>query len=442
MKLLIVTLWPLIFINACSRSVTKAPAGNLKQQTTLSGIPLSGAIDLGRLFAPPGSNLALARPAVSAACEKSSVGGGILVQTTRMSCAATKFSVGALLGEEVSDTNADGIIACDEISKDKASDLLVALCDAQVDKGQDVKEASVTKADGKNLKISFSKAGSFDVAGSWRSASGMDLPALIRLWRLEDASTSPDIAMHVRDNSTFEFWTKADIKTVSNGQETIGEGRLKNVSIRAVMQNNQDTSKCADQPSSSTCLTQDVTIWFGSPAEVTGYQVAPDGYRVRVLADDAKSPSFLAVEGMYVMSDANARWASVNAQTNDGSGQTFFENARTFYFQVIRYQDEVWGRMVIRDANGAVIQGYSDYQGSPAVAAEEAGHCVALVSTDVVTTSSTGIPSGQYQAWYHWGFKSKCEKIDGSLPKFKAIWEGESKFAKPTAQSVAVPSGL
>lgn len=442
MNILMVTLWPMIIATSCSVSVTPGPAVNLKQQTSLSGVPLSGAIDLARLFAPPGSSLSLASSPVLANCQHDSRASGILENVTRNSCSATMFSVGALLGEGVSDSNADGIIACDEINKEKASDLFIALCDTKVDKGQNVKEASVTKADGKTLKIAFSKAGSFDVAGSWRSTSGSDLPALIRLWQAENYPTAPDLALHLIDSSTFEFWTKADQKYMYNGKEMMGEGRQKNVSIRALMKNNKDTSKCTDEPSTATCLTQDVTLWFGPPSATDVYQVAPDGLRLRVLADHAKSPRFLAVEGIYVISDANARWASINPGNNDGSAQTFFENARSFYFQVIRYQDEVWGRMVIRDSRGSVIEGYGAYQGSPAVAAEDSGHCVALASTDGLNTSSVGVPAEQYEAWVHWGFKAKCEKIDTTLPKFKSIWEGESKFARPTAESVAMPSGL
>jgi hypothetical protein len=153
--------------------------------------------------------------------------------------------------------------------------------------------------------------------------------------------------------------------------------------------------------------------------------------RFKVIADEASSAKFIAMEGAYVVSDANARWMTTNPSSNDGTGQTMFENARSVYFQIIRSEDEVWGRMVFRDASGAVANGYGDYAGKGPIIADANGHCVKILNQDEIPN-----PADKLQ------FKDNCEKIDASLPKFTSIWEGENKFIKPSADYVGMPAGF
>jgi hypothetical protein len=393
-----------------------------------SGLPFFQAIDIGIFFAPAKNGLALG-PTIDAPCD----GGyeqwrnGFFQRAFGNVCHSTGFSTEALFGREINDTQGFGVVACNYMYTGRASDLVLALCDKQVDGGQNVTDASIGKSDGTELKVSFAKVEPFNVTGSWRNSDGNDIPALIRLWRSSASSQDPDFAVHVVNNSQLEFWTKADMKLIRRAIELQVK---KDVAVRSSYKGSKDTSKCSAEPSDSNCLLQDVALWYGPPSSGS-YENTPDGLRVKVLAERAASANFMALEGMLVISDSNARWASINPSTNNGTGQTFFENGRSFYFQAIRDQGEVWARMVIRDGNGAIAQGYDVFQGSGPILAAEEGHCIALVDSDPLSTVPLEAKLG---------LKSSCAKIDASLAKYKSIWQGEDKFTKPSADWVSMPS--
>jgi hypothetical protein len=211
------------------------------------------------------------------------------------------------------------------------------------------------------------------------------------------------------------------------------EGRYVDRPFKGKLGSVADVSNCITAPSAQTCFSQDLSIWHGAPDPLATYQVAPDGTRVRVLADDPNSPQFMAIEGMYVISDNNAKWASVNPNQYDNSSQTFLENARTIYFQAIRYDGEVWGRMVPRDAQGNIVNGYGNFVGAGPLLAAVGGHCIDLTLGSIPADSSLTKKLSLLDS---------CQKIDPLQVRFTAIWEGEDNFTRPSANSVKMPEGL
>lgn len=414
----------------CSTEKRTNSSGTSSQSSALkAGLPFGSVINLGQLFATKSTNLSLASKITPDSSQCRGTVGGAIGSVIRNSCILNQLAVGLTYGKSLSDTNHDGIVACDEIDKEKQTDLISATCHGDVMNKQDVIEALVTGADSKPRKISFSNAGSFDAVGAWNKSNQQYFPFLVRLWSDLGATSNPDLAAYSKDSSSFEFWSKV---TISAADEPEPTGRYANRAFRGALRSGDDLSNCKSAPSVQTCLSQDLSIWFGAPDVTADYQPAPDDIRVRVLADDATNPEFMAVEGMYVISDNNARWASINPKNESNSSQTFFENARTVYFQAIRSEGEVWGRMVMRDAQGNIASGYGLFAGAGPVLSADAGHCIDL--TTLIASSSS--------LQTRLGFTGSCQKINASLPKFTSIWEDESKFTKPSADWVGIPEFL
>lgn len=430
MRNLIAAIGIFVAICGCSKAKTTNSVDKTFQSVIRkSGLPLTSIINTGQLFVPVPSNLGLSQT-VDTSTADCPIGGGAIGMVIRNSCMLNQIAVRLTYGKSSIDNNNDGIITCDELNDENKTDLIDAVCDPEVNMKKDVIEATVTGTAKPPRKISFANAGSFDAIGSWNNSNGEFFPSLVRLWLDLSAITNPDLVVYSKDASSIEFWSKVSI-AISGG--VTPQGRYADRPFKGKLRRVTDLSNCKSAPSVDTCLSQDLSIWYGAPDSTGSYQIAPDGTRVRVLADDAANPQFLAVEGMYVISDSNARWASLSPLSNNNSSQTFLENARTIYFQAIRYEGEVWGRLIPKDAEGNIVHGYGSFAGAGPLLARSPGHCVSLTSTGFTADAPLTIKLGLLDA---------CQKIDPSLPKFMSIWEGEDKFIKPSIETIVMPSGL
>lgn len=429
--LTLITMGVALTICGCSKDkTTKSPEQKIQTTNSKAGLPVTSVINTGQMFVPASSSLGLSQTVDTSSANCPSGYGGTIAMVIRNSCFLNQIAISLTYGKSLTDANNDGVIGCEELSDETKTDLTASVCDPEVNTKTDVTEATVKGTDGTPRKISIANAGALDAVGAWNKTNGQIFPSLIRLWKDLGATSNPDLAVYSKDASSIEFWSKVSI-IMSSG--TTPEGRNANRPFKGKLRRVADLSNCKSAPSAETCLSQDISIWHGAPELTDSYQVAPDGTRVRVLADDDANPQFLAVEGMYVISDSNARWGSVNASQNDNSSQTFFENARTIYFQAIRYEGEVWGRLVPRDGQGNIVNGYANFAGAGPLLAAQEGHCINL--TPGSTSSDASLASKL-------SLRDSCEKIDASLSKFTSIWEGEANFTKPSAETVGMPSGL
>lgn len=429
MQQFFLTLITIAAVFACS-ATKKTRSSNTTSQTSgqKAGLPSTSVINTGQLFLPISTNLSLSQT-VDTSKINCPMGGGTIGMVIRNSCFLNHIAVSLTYGKSLTDVNNDGIITCDEASNENKTDLTTSVCDPEVSAKTDVTDATVTGADGTPRKISLANAGSFDAVGAWNKSNGQFFPSLIRLWKDLNATANPDLAVYSKDDSSIEFWSKVSIAISSDGTP---EGRFAERPFKGKLRTVADLSNCKSAPSVENCLSQDLSIWHGAPDSSGSYQVAPDGTRVRVLADDAENPEFLAVEGMYVISDSNAKWASINPMQNENSSQTFFENARTIYFQAIRYEGEVWGRLVPRDAQGNIVSGYGLFVGAGPLLAEISGHCINLTSSSFAPDASLSTKLSL----------TSCQKINAALPKFTSMWEGEESFVKPSAETIGMPNGF
>ncbi len=373
-------------------------------------VPQVGSINLSSLVEDDDPALRLAdEPGAKGKCEKQKLGAfGLALGAA---CHTSGLASALLLGREQGDFDGDGDVDCGDFLAAKDDDqaggpgiMLSLMCQGVFLNNPNV--VSLAFADAENPKfqamaVSFADYEN-DVAavGSWTKGNAASYPADIRLWGGTGMTAlEPMFAM--------------GLSSLNAGTVFVDKMGDSVADIKVEYANQSDGSLCASAPSKSSCHWQDIQAYSGDGLVENG---PPNQFHLRVFADNKENPSFLALEGRYGYSPETA--AKAFAADASDPNRPDLTAIRSVYFQVIKKDKQIWGRMIFKDESGALLSwempaptGTIDIF---AQLAAEDGVCQNTNSSDWVA----------------------CTDIDPS--SYQQLWDGLEGFAAVAASPVEI----
>ena len=257
-------------------------------------------------------------------------------------CHSAGLASNLLLGDDGGDPGGDGNIDCADYdtNNDDSGILMSLMCEDVMLQTPNVVSLGFGESDG-TFGVSFADFSSSDTTtakGSWTAGSENNFPANIRMWT---GSSFSDLSGIIGINlSSLSAGTVYFDSTPFSDE--MGFAMKVEVSFDA----KTDASSCATAPSDDNCHWQEVKIYSGEDEITNG---PPNGFHLKIWADNIDTPTFLAIEGKYRYSDANA-----------GTFDNFIPEIRHVYFQVIEQNDIIWGKFAFTDTNDAAVTHSSD----------------------------------------------------------------------------------
>lgn len=303
----------------------------------------------------------------------SSENRGIFSVALGGACSLSPFVSSLLLGGKSGDYDGDGALTCGDYDAAKASDkdsglLLSLMCDRTFRLTPNLTDLLVETDPGNYLGISFSQ---FDAqsaaAGAWSSGNEQSYPANIRLYQGSDKDNlSGLIAMSLASRTNGTVW-------VNTGDEG-------GFQAKATFSTPADTTQCKSNPSSTTCIHQDVRIYAPNGLG----SLSPSGIHLEIWADSKENPSFYAIEGRYTYSAASAQ-AIFGAQPNLSA----LAATRDLYFKTVQSGTSLWGVFDFRGENNATFTWAPNGIDYLAILRNSSGICQDLTSATRDNTSGT-----------------------------------------------------
>ena len=318
-------------VSHCSKKSSKKSEVNTSG--TLVLLPDVDSVNMNKLGSPESANLD--ETTDCAASENRgifSIGlGGV--------CSLAPFVSNLLLGGKSGDYDGDGALTCGDYDAAQAKDqepglLLSLMCDLTFRLKPNLTDLLVENETGKYLGISFTK---FDAqsaaAGAWSAGNDASYPANIRLYQGTDKDNlSGLIAMSLASRTNGTVWV-----------DTGAEGGFQ---AKVTFSTPKDTSQCKSNPSTTTCIHQDVRIYAKNGLSAQ----SPYGIHLEVWVDNKESPSFYAIEGRYSYSAAVAEaiWGSQPTLTALAA-------TRDIYFKSVQSGSSLWGVFDFRGENDSTF---------------------------------------------------------------------------------------
>ncbi len=357
-------------------------------------VPQVGAIALEHLGTAAAPAAAL-RLLADGACNQDQL--GVMGFALGGACNTAPFVSRIMLGSRNGDFDGDGDMDCDDFKTAKAAKvdpgiLLSLLCEDVMQATENVTSLAFQTGSGaadSAFAISFKDfQNDVPAVGSWSHGTAASYPADIRIFR----GTALDaLKGHVALSLT----------DPNNGSVKLaGFGTTAQFSADVAFSNKKQTGKCADAPSTTNCHWQDVRIYGGEGKVVAG---PPNGFHLKIFADDKELPTFIALEGKYRYAEATI--AAITAGQSGCPGGELHK-LRIAYFETVQKGAQIWGRFSFLDENGQSLACTLDGGVDPfALLAAPAGVCQNV-------GSDRWVP---------------CTDIDAT--KYTDLWQGESTFA-------------
>jgi hypothetical protein len=364
--------------------------------------PQVGTISLAKLGALNGASFRL--DGDDRQCDQGDL--GIMGLALGGACHTSPMVAEMLLGSMDGDHNGDGKTDCDDLTYAKANDkeagiMLNLLCEDVMVQNDSIVSLGFEE-DNEIFGISFADfENGTSAAGSWTQGNAASYPADIRIW----------------NGASFE----APNGIVSLGLADVNNGKVQvqfsedGMGLAAAIEysNKTSTSDCASNPSKDTCHWQDIRLHFDVADEANG-EGPPDGFNLRIMADDKKDASFFALEGKYRYTAESA--AAFFQGGDDNPCGSVLANVRTIYYQVVQKGSEISGRFFFRDQNEDLLSCPMETQGGTVdifqmVSAED-GFCQELGSNE----------------------PGECSVLN--FEDYAAVWQGETAVENITESPV------
>ncbi|SMF81852.1 hypothetical protein [Pseudobacteriovorax antillogorgiicola] len=295
---------------------------------TTDTVPQIQAIDLTGLGNGTSTSL------VEDDCDAAS-SGGIFGLAFGGACHTAPFAENLLLGEDGGDPGGDGTVDCADYDSDNDDSgiLMSLLCESFIQQNPNMVSMGF-EDDGSAIAASFVDFDSTDTmtaVGAWSAGNSDSFPANIRMWSgttLSDLTGIVGIKLSDLQNGTIYF---DSTPFTSTGEQAI--------QVQVDFSAKDDASNCATSPSTDNCHWQEIRLYAGETLTTNG---PPNGFHLRILANDVDAPTFMVLEGRY-------RYAE---NPNFGNGMS---DTRQIYYQVVENNDVVWGTFAFLDANGDAI---------------------------------------------------------------------------------------
>lgn len=259
-------------------------------------------------------------------CETDAV-DGVFGLPLAGACFTAPFASNFLLGEDTNST-----FTCDDYSEDGDYGFLIHLiCNPGL---QDNMQSLAFGEDGTAFSISFAQWGTdSNAVGVWNRGGQNVYPADMRIWGGTDFENQTGLAAMKLTSADEGSVYIASLAAPGTTDPLASE-------IRVDFKNVADASNCAASPSADNCYSQQIQIL--TPDEAVT-DAPPAGFNLYIYGDDKDSPNFMAIEGKYRYSAAQA------AAAWSGEDITALQDIRTIYFQVVQTGDEVFGKFEFKD---------------------------------------------------------------------------------------------
>ena len=367
-------------------------------------VPQVGAIALEGLGTHAMTVAATGAALVDNACSQDQL--GVMGIALGGACNTAPFVSRILLGSRNGDFDGDGDVDCADFVAAKAAGadpgiMLNLLCESVMQATNNV--TSLAFLTGKaNADAAFAVSfkdfqNDVPAVGSWSHGTAASYPADIRIFRGRTLDTlSGLLALSLNDPN-------------SGSVKLAGFGPSAQFSADVAFSNKKQAGKCADAPSTTNCHWQDVRIYGGEGSTAGG---PPNGFHLKIFADDKEKPAFLALEGKYRYTTATSA-ATAAGQTGCPGGE--MAKLRTVYFQTVQRGAQIWGRFSFLDGNGQSLACVSGGGVDPfAMLARPEGIC-------------QNVGSDRWVA---------CTSID--YTNYVELWQGEATFSNVTESPVSV----
>jgi hypothetical protein len=359
-------------------------------------VPQVGAIALERL----GTQGAPAALALADTCGQGAL--GVMGFALGGACNTAPFASRIMIGSRNGDFDGDGDMDCDDFAAAKAASqdpgiLLSLLCEKVMQANDNVVSLAFEGGTQEAFAISFKDfQNDVPAVGMWSHGTAASYPADIRIFK------GPDL-------DTLKGTLALSLTDPNNGAVKIaGFGDTGKFSADLAFSNKKQTGKCADAPSTTNCHWQDIRIYGGEASTVGG---PPNGFHLKIFAEDKEKPSFIALEGKYRYTAATIADITKGQQGCPGAE---LAKLRNVYFQTVQRGGQIWGKFTFLDEAGQSLS--CDLGGGVdpfALMARADGICQNV-------GSDRWVP---------------CTEVD--YTKYVGLWQGEDAFATVTESPVS-----
>lgn len=320
-------------------SVSGSGGGSTTGSGDSSTVPQVGAISLSSMGTEEGAALL----GDGETCKQE--GMGAMGMALGAACHTSPLAARFMLGVDDGDFNGDGKMDCNDLAQAKAEGkdpglMLHLLCeDVMVKNDNVVSLAFGDDQEGHSFAVGFTDfPNDTTAAGSWTRGDAASYPADIRIWK---GTTFDD----------FKGQVALGLTDVNNGTIYLdsrggGGGQFQTVVSFA---NKASTADCAATPNADNCHNQDIKMYTGDGEVTFG---PPNGFHLRIYADDKTAPTFIALEGRFRYTEATAARFADRGTTCPGSELV---KMRSLYFQTVQKGNQVWGHFAFRDGDGNLL---------------------------------------------------------------------------------------
>lgn len=287
-------------------------------------------------------------------------------------CRSFSTVTGLMYGPTGGDINNDDIIDCADYEADtegKTGILFSIMCDEVFLKNDKVISAGfpIDTPPGKKMLYDLNQRtravtfqpfdSNINSTGSWTRGDESSYPVNLRGWIsktkavLTRTPTFADLLPTVA--IVGEDVLKGTIYLLSNALESNPDfqGKLDLFPVA-------DTSSCKENPSTTTCYTEEQINAFGTGRRNMDYfgeiLWTPNSAHLYALADDRRDPTLIVIEGNYIFDAANATVLLKSIEIQAGF-KVDLSQARKRYFRLIQLEDELWLSVVFLDEFGIQV---------------------------------------------------------------------------------------
>ena len=315
-------------------------------------------------------------------------------------CHSAPFAENLLLGENGGDPGGDGEVNCsDYVSDDDDSGILMSLlCESWIQSNPNLVSVGFEES-GSAIAISFEDFDSTDIyeaSGAWTAGSDSSYPANIRMWTgtgLSDLSGVVGIALADLNNGRVFF----DSAPFAASGETA-------VQAQVDFSAKDDVSSCVDTPNETNCHWQELSMYAGEEVVSNG---PPNGFHIKIFANDIDSPTFMALEGRFRYVDGSGFGDDLSA-------------VRQIYFQVVEEDDIVWGTFSFLDEDGELVSTSNSFLNTFLSTLANDGIC----SDDLVGDAT------------NFGASKTCTDLGVDSTKWSELFSGLASFGNVTESPI------
>ncbi len=278
-------------------------------------------------------------------------------------CAVSSMLSVLYYGQNGGDFNEDGEVNCHDLesSNGQAGELLAALCSKEITNNEKVIEIGfVHDPEREHLSTLHQKVGavSFKAAaenpqgvGMWDRGGTNSYPMNLRYWHTKTPEQTFDDLLPIMGMTAEDPF--------NSDHYILNPTDLPDAEMHLFIRNaDNDFAKCLEEPNSANCVSQEVSIDFGSGLILASSKNMPlplfNSSRAKLWSDDYLSPSLFIFEGKYSFEEGSAGLMLKKYPLPSGI-KVDLSTTREMYFQFIQKEDETWSKIIFLDENGDVI---------------------------------------------------------------------------------------